>query len=71
MPHQPAAGPPHSLPIRAQRRGNDVFIAVDRDVHIAEGVDKLTRLRVGLTEVPVEDDSDIGTVEPPIPRTTG
>ncbi|GIF42360.1 hypothetical protein Axi01nite_66710 [Actinoplanes xinjiangensis] len=69
MPHQPPAGLPHALPVRAQRRGNDVVVAMDRDVDIVEGVDKSTRLRVMLAEVPVEDDSDIGPVEPWIPRT--
>ncbi|GAA3774025.1 hypothetical protein GCM10022225_72140 [Plantactinospora mayteni] len=44
---------------------------MDRDVGIAEGVDKFTRQRVRLTEVPVEDDSDIGSVESSIPRTPG
>jgi hypothetical protein len=69
--HQPPAGLPYSLPIRAQRRGNDVVVAMDRDVDIAEGVDKLNRLRARLTEMPVEDDSDIGSVEPAVPRTPG
>ncbi|MEV1155934.1 hypothetical protein AB0J27_11075 [Micromonospora chokoriensis] len=63
VPHQPPAGLPHALPIRAQRRGNDVVVAIDRDVGIAEGVDKFTRLRVRLAGVLVEDDSDIGSVE--------
>ncbi|GIJ24528.1 hypothetical protein Vlu01_51520 [Micromonospora lutea] len=70
VPHQPSAGFSHSLPIRAQRRGNDVVIAMDRNVSIAEGVDKLTRPRVRLTEVLVEDGGDIRAVEPLILRTT-
>jgi hypothetical protein len=69
VPHQPSSGLPHSLPIRAQRRSNDVVVAMNRDVDIAERVDKFTRPRVRVTEVPVEDDSDIGPVKPLIPRT--
>jgi hypothetical protein len=62
-----AAGLPHSLAIRAQRRGNDVVVAMDRDVDTADSVDEFTRLRVRPAEVRVEDDSDIGPVEPLIP----
>ncbi|GLW35209.1 hypothetical protein Areg01_81450 [Actinoplanes regularis] len=68
VPHQPSPGLPHLLPIGAQRRDNDVVVAMDRDVDIAEGVDKFTRLRVRLAEMSVEDDSDIGPVEPLISR---
>ncbi len=52
--YQPPAGLPHSLPIRAQRRGNDVVVVMDRNVDIAEGIDKVARLYAGVTEVPVE-----------------
>src|SRR4051812_28949175 len=69
VPHQPPTGLPYSLPIRAQRRSNDVMVEMDRDADIAEGVDKLNRRRVRLTEMPVEDDSDIGSVEAAVPRT--
>ncbi len=67
VPHQPPAGVPHALPIRAQRRGNDVVIALDRDVDLAKGVDELTRRRIRPAEVFVEDDSGIGPMEAPIP----
>ncbi|GAA4975062.1 hypothetical protein GCM10025331_81860 [Actinoplanes utahensis] len=68
VPHQPPAGLTHSLPICAQRSGNDVVVAMNRDVDIAEGADEFTRLRARAAEVLVEDDSDIGPVEPLISR---
>lgn len=67
VPHQPPTGLPHALPIRAQRRGGDVVVALDRDVDLAEGVDEFTRRRAGPAEVFVEDDSGIGPVEASIP----
>jgi hypothetical protein len=71
VPHQPPTGLPHALPIRSQRRGNNVLVALDRDVNIVEGVDKVTWLRVRLLEVPVEDDSGIGSVKSSIPHPPG
>ncbi|GGN52057.1 hypothetical protein GCM10010109_92730 [Actinoplanes campanulatus] len=71
VPHQPPAGLPHTLPIRAQRRSNNVVVAMDGKVDIAEGIGKFTRLRVRLAEVPVEDDGDIGPVQSLIPRALG
>jgi hypothetical protein len=67
VPHQPPTGLPHALPIRAQRRGNNVLVALDRDLYLAKGVDEFTRRRVGLAEVIVEDDSDIDPIKASIP----
>ena len=39
---------------------------MDRDVDIAESLDELDRLSAGPAEMPVENDSDIGSVEAPI-----
>ncbi|WP_157408468.1 hypothetical protein [Actinoplanes sp. N902-109] len=71
VPHQPPAGVPQTFPIRAQGRGNDVVVAMDRDMDVSKGVDKVVRLRVRPAEMPVENDSDIGPEQPVIPRPPG
>jgi hypothetical protein len=63
VPHQPPTGLPHALPIRAQRRGSNVVVGLDRDVDVAKGINEFTRRRAGPAEVFVEDDSDIGPVQ--------
>ncbi|BEL04484.1 hypothetical protein Q0Z83_026750 [Actinoplanes sichuanensis] len=70
VPHQPSPGLPHSLPIRAQGSGNDVVVAVNRDMDTAEGIDDVTRLRVSPAEMRVQDDGYIGPVQPLIPHTS-
>ncbi|WP_198543157.1 hypothetical protein [Pseudofrankia sp. BMG5.36] len=68
MPYQPPAGPPHPLPIRAQRRRGDVLVVVNRDGHVVERVGKFAWYCARLAEVRLEDGGDISPVDPSILR---
>ncbi|WP_141813106.1 hypothetical protein [Nocardia bhagyanarayanae] len=60
------AGAPNHLGVGSPGRGRDVFVAIERDVHLVQSCGQVVRIWIELGEVSVENRRDLQADNSPV-----